>query len=347
MVSALPRLLFAALLTLVATPTRADALDDSIAAEMRRQQIPGLSIAVVQDGRIVREGGYGLANLEHRVPVTPDTIFQSGSVGKQFTAALVLMLARDGKLGLDDAVTRHVQGLPAAWKAITLRHLLTHTSGLADADEAIKVNELYDEARLIRTARALPPRFKPGSKWEYNNFGYQLLGIVCSRVGGAFYGDQLRKRIFTPAGMASRIINERDIIAHRAAGYQLVDGVIKNQDWVSPWLNTTADGSIYLTARDLARWDIALGGDSLLDARQKHAMWTGVTLAGGAVHPYGFGWMLSPTLGQPSVWHDGEWQGFTSQITRFSEQRISVIVLTNLAGADPGAVVEVIARAFL
>lgn len=340
------RTVFALLLAL-SLCARADALDERILAEMQRQQIPGLSIAVVKDGKIVREAGYGMANLEHQVAVTPDTIFQSGSVGKQFTAALVMLLVKDGKLGLDDPIARHLKGTPPAWKAITLRHMLTHTSGLGDPDHVIKLNEAYDDARLLRAGAGLALQFKPGTKWAYSNFAYQLLGILCTRVGGKFYGEQMRERLFAPAGMASRIISERDIVPHRAAGYDVVNGAFKNQEWVSPSLNTTADGSLYLTARDLARWDIALDGDQVLGGALKTAMWTPVKLSGGASAPYGFGWALDPVLGRPAIGHDGAWQGFTTQATRFPAERLTVIVLSNRSEADPGKLVELIARDYL
>ncbi len=281
------------------------------------------------------------------MPVRPDTIFQSGSVGKQFTAALVLLLARDGKFGLDDRIARHLPDTPPAWKAITVRQLLTHTAGLADPDHIIKLDQAYDDRRLLRAGAGLPLLFKPGTKWAYSNFGYQLLGILCTRAGGKFYGEQLRERVFAPAGMASRIISERDLVPHRAAGYDLVGTTFKNQEWVSPSLNTTADGSLYLTAGDLAHWDLALDGERVLDAAQKQAMWTPVRLAHGASAPYGFGWALEPTLGRATVGHDGAWQGFTTQSTRFTAERLTVIVLCNRAEADPAALVSLIARAYL
>ncbi|NHZ87662.1 serine hydrolase [Massilia sp. CCM 8733] len=331
----------------VAKAACADPVDDIVNAEMARQRIPGAAIAIVKDGKIIKEAGYGMANLEHRVAVTPDTVFQSGSLGKQFTAALVLLLASDGKLGLDDPISRHLPATPPAWKTITVRHLLNHTAGLRDPDELIKLNQDYTDAQLQRAGSKLPLQWAPGTKWAYSNFGYQLLGILCSRVGRKHYGEQLRERIFAPAGMQARIISERDIVPHRAAGYDLVDGAFKNQEWVSPTLNTTADGSLYLTVRDLARWHIALDGDKVPGAAIKQAMWTPTTLKDGSTKAYGFGWETSPTLGRASVWHDGAWQGFTTQGTRFVDDKLAVVVLTNRSETDIAHLLELVADHYL
>ncbi|RZA22607.1 MAG: class A beta-lactamase-related serine hydrolase, partial [Lysobacteraceae bacterium] len=253
------RVAFLALLpaTLLAGPAHADKLDDALLEEMKRRHVPGLSVLVLKDGKVVREKGYGLANLEHAVPVTPQTVFQSGSIGKTFTAALILLLEQDGKLKLDDPIARHLPDTPPAWEKITIRHLLSHTSGLGDPYEIIDFRKDYSDAELMALEARVPVRFGPGEKWAYSNMGYHLLGFIANRAGGKFYGDQLRERIFAPLGMGTRVISEADIVPHRAAGYEWKGGAYQNQSWVAPRLNTTADGSLYLTARDLARWDQA------------------------------------------------------------------------------------------
>lgn len=347
MIDRIPGRMLAILVFSVAGTAWADPVDDIVNAEMARQQIPGAAIAIVQDGKIVKQAGYGMANLEHQVAVTPDTVFQSGSLGKQFTAALVLLLAEDGKLRLDDPISRHLPATPAAWKKITVRHLLNHTSGLRDPDDVIKLNQNYTDAQLQRAGSGLPLQWTPGTKWAYSNFGYQLLGILCTRVGGKHYGEQLRERIFAPVGMQARIISERDIVPHRAAGYDVIDGAYKNQEWVSPTLNTTADGSLYLTVRDLAKWHIALDGEQPLGASLKRAMWTSTALKDDSTKAYGFGWETSPTLGRASVWHDGAWQGFTTQGTRFVDEKLAVVVLTNRSETDIGKLLELVAAHYL
>lgn len=325
----------------------ADTIDDIVLAEMKRTHTPGVSIAVVRDGQIERAQGYGLANVEHAVPVSAETVFQSGSIGKQFTAALVMLLVEDGKLRLDDPVSRHLAGTPKAWKGITIRHLLTHTSGLADPGKKVDLRKDYTDAQMIAIAGRLPLRFQPGQKWEYSNVGYHLLGFICSKAGGRFYGDQLRERIFAPIGMGARVISERDIVPHRAAGYDWEQGQLKNQQWVSPTMNTTADGSLYLTARDLALWDLALYGDKPLNARIKEASWTPVALGNGATHAYGFGWDLEAVNGHRRVWHNGAWQGFRSVISRFVDDRLTVIVLANSSSAPVEKIGSLIARHYI
>src|SRR5262245_42131283 len=232
---------------ILATPCIAQdmtsAVDAYIQAEMRQAKIPGVSIAVIKDGRIVLAKGYGLANVEHQVPVKPETIFQSGSMGKQFTSALVMMLAERGRLSLDDKLGKFFPEGPEAWRNITIRHLLTHTGGTTDYPPDFDMRRDYTEAELLRRAAAIPLAFRPGEKWSYSNLGYLTLGLVVSKVTGKFYGDLLQELIFKPLEMTTaRVISEADIVPNRAAGYQMgPGGQLRNQNWVSPTMNTTAD----------------------------------------------------------------------------------------------------------
>jgi CubicO group peptidase (beta-lactamase class C family) len=205
------------LVTLAAAPAAAqDRLaeaDAYVKAEMARQQIPGLAVAIVRDGRPVKMEGYGFANVEHDVPVTPDTIFQSGSVGKQFTAAAVMLQVEDGTLALDDPLTTFFPDAPKPWRHLTVRHLLTHTSGLPDYTAGtIDYRRDYTEDDLRKFAYGLTLEFEPGSRWNYSNTGYVLLGIIVRKVSGRFYGDVLRERVFAPLGMTTaRVIDEAAI----------------------------------------------------------------------------------------------------------------------------------------
>ena len=169
----------------------ADTLDAAIERMMLARQVPGLAVVVVKDGKIVRERGYGLANVEHRVPVTPDTVFQSASTGKTFTAALVLLLEKDGKLTLDDPISRYLDNTPIAWKGITIRHLLTHTSGLGDPYTKIDLRKDYSDDELIALEASLPLLSAPGERFAYSNAGYHLLGFICNRVGVKYFCDHL------------------------------------------------------------------------------------------------------------------------------------------------------------
>jgi CubicO group peptidase (beta-lactamase class C family) len=203
-------------------------VDAYVAAEMRTEKMPGLALAVVRDGQIIKARGYGLANIELDVPVKPETIFQTGSVGKQFTATAVMMLVEDGKIRLDDPIRKYLPGSPATWDKITVRNLLTHTSGIPDYESDslkkkgaafVNLRNDYTEDELFKKFSGLPLDFPPGSQWRYSNSGYVILGILIHKVTGQFYGDVLQERIFRPLGMAStRIISEADIIPNRAAG---------------------------------------------------------------------------------------------------------------------------------
>lgn len=319
-------------------------VDEFIKAEMARQRIPGLALAVVRNGEALIAKGYGLANLEHQVAVKPETIFQSGSIGKQFTAMAVMLLVEDGKLSLDDKISKHLAGTPDVWKEITVRHLLTHTAGTTDYPQGFDFRKDHTEDELLKQAMAAPLAFQPGEKWSYSNLGYVVLGILISKVSGKFYGDFLKERVFAPLGMTTaRVINEADIIANRAAGYRQERGEWKNQHWVSPVLNTTADGSLYFTVLDLVKWDAALYGERLVKQTSLETMWTPVKLNSGKTHPYGFGWALGEMRGRRIREHGGAWQGFTSFIARYIDDKLTVIVLTNLAGANPGRIAKGVA----
>jgi CubicO group peptidase (beta-lactamase class C family) len=279
------------------------------------------------------------------VAAAPDTIYQSGSVGKQFAATLVMMLVEEGKMSLDDHINRYIADSPDIWKGITIRHLLTHTSGISNKlYDQINLRQDYSEYEMVKKIAAVPLDFQPGDKWNYSNPGYLVLGVLVHKATGRFYGDLLRERIFTPLGMTTaRIINEADIIPNRAAGYRLVKGELKNQEWVSPTINTTADGSLYLTVYDLAKWDAALYTERLLKRSSLEQMWTPARLTGGKTQPYGFGWGFGDVRGHQVIEHGGEWQGFTTHIARYVDDKLTVIVLTNLAGGEPGKIAHGIA----
>lgn len=313
---------------------------------MARQHIPGVAVAVLTSHGIPVLKGYGFANVEHSVPVTADTIFQSGSVGKQFTAAAIMTLVEEGKLGLDDSIRKHFADAPASWQSITVRHLLSHTSGIPDyTTDEFDYRRDYTESELARMAFALELEFPAGARWNYSNTAYALLGFLVRKVSGQFYGDLLEERVFEPLGMqTARVIDEHDIVPHRAAGYRLVDGELQNQEWVSPTLNTTADGSLYLSLLDLVRWDAGLRAGAVLQPQSWAEVNTPIRLASGKTYPYGFGWSIDDVGSERRIHHGGAWQGFQTYISRFPERGLTVIVLANLAGADLGPILDGIAQ---
>ena len=322
----------------------AASVDEVIKSEMSRLKIPGISLGIVKDGKPLIVKGYGLANIEHQVPVKPETIFQSGSVGKQFTAMAVMLLVEEGKLALDEKISKYLGEVPPAWANITIRHLLTHTSGMTDYQDDFDFRKDYTEDELLKRAKEVPTAFGPGEKWSYSNLGYMTLGVIISKVSGKFYGDFLKERVFEPLGMTTaRIISEYDIVPNRAGGYHLRKGEIKNQAWVSPSLNTTADGSLYLSALDMIKWDEALTNGKLLSRASYDQMWTPARLLDGKEQPYGFGWGLRRVNGKRVIEHSGAWQGFKSHIARYPDNRLSVIVFANSSNANPDRIAGTIA----
>lgn len=329
-------------------------IDHFVTEEMEREQIPGISVGIYSRGEILLAKGYGLADVELNVPVKPETIFQSGSVGKQFVSAAIMMLVEEGKISLDDSIVKYFPNAPASWKPILVKNLLSHTSGLAEyetPDRSGAAGPFYlrldfTEDELVEKTEALPIEFAPGEKWNYRNTNYLLLGIMIHRVTGKHYADYLQERIFKPWYMTTtRLISEADIIPNRASGYRLVARKLQNQEWVSPTFNSTGDGTLYFNVLDLAKWDESLYGTSLLKQSSLDRLWTVFPLNDGKPNPadYGFGWVISQINGHKLITHGGAWQGFTCSIRRYVDDNLTVVVLTNLADADPDLFAEKIA----
>lgn len=316
-------------------------VDGFVQSELRKQRIPGAAVGVYRDGKLARAQGYGLGNVEWDAAVTPDTIFQSGSVGKQFTATAVMMLVEEGKVGLDDPIKKYFPDAPDAWNDIKVHNLLSHTSGLSEYETGPRtkvggpfyLRMDFTEDELYKRITEMPMDFKPGEDWSYRNTNYVLLGILIHRLTGKFYGDFLQERIFRPLGMSrTRIISEEDIIPRRSSGYRLVKGELKNQEWVSPTLNSTADGALYFTVEDLQKWDAALYAERLLKKASLDRMWTVEKLNNGKPNKanYGFAWEINSVNGHRVIEHGGAWQGFTTYIARYVDDRLTVVALTNL-----------------
>ena len=335
---------------LSAADRAADPVSVFVRTEMQKQRIPGLTLLVSKDGKPLRAEGFGVSNLELNVAARPETIFQSGSVGKQFTATAVMMLIEASKVGLEDPLTRYFPEAPSSWKDVTVRELLSHTAGFTDYPKDFDEQRNYTEEELLKIVEAIPLAYPPGTNWSYSNLGYLTLGILIHKVTGEFYGDFLQEKIFRPLEMSTtRIISEPDIIPNRSAGYRLVKGEVKNQDWVSPSLNTTADGSLYFSILDLAKWDAALYTERLLKKSSLAQMWTVAQLRNGQPNSghYGYGWFIEVQDGHRLIEHEGQWQGFETQISRYVDDKLTVVVLTNLADAKPDLIAHGVAKLYL
>ncbi len=317
-------------------------VDDAVRAQMQEQNIPGVSLAVIRDGKIIKATGYGLANVELNVPVTPQMLFHPESIAKGFTATAVMMLVEEGKAGLDDKISKYLPESPPAWNEVTIRRLLTHTSGIRDffgedGDAKFDLHQDFTENELIRKFAAQTMRFPTGDKWSYCNAGYVILGVVIHRVTGKFWFDFVKERIFDPLGMTStRLISAEDIIPNRVSGYQMLNGQWKNEPWTAP-LWTTADGTLYTNVFDMAKWDAALYTEKLIKRSSLDQMWTPVRLNDGTTYPYGFAWRIRDVNGHRLIQHDGVGFAFTTRFARYVDDRLSIIVFMNLGEDDEAA----------
>lgn len=306
---------------------RADEVDDYVGTQMSRQHIPGLSLAVLKDGKPVKMQGYGVANLELATPATPETVYQIGSVSKQFIAAGIVCLCAEGKVGLDDSIRKYLEDAPEIWQPITLRHLLTHTSGLVRETPGLQL-KAQSEIDALRAAYATPLAFQPGEKWQYSNLGYFALAEVISRAAQIPWSQYLQERIFGPLGMnATRTTTVEELVPHRAGGYQWLDTQRYQNSPVVPGVRPS--GAFLSSVRDLAQWDAALYSDALFSPQQRELLWTPVKLNDGTEKPYGFGWETGKTGKHRHVKHGGTMLGFRSQLLRFPDDRLTVVVLTN------------------
>lgn len=320
------------LLVLVISPivARADAIDDYFKLTMQKRRIPGLALAVVKNGEIVKAQGYGIANLETDTPVKPETVFELASITKQFTATAIMMLVEEGRVGLNDKISKFLKETPDSWKDMTVRHLLTHTSGLPGMGNDFKGlvwTPNVSTAQMYDAARRDTVEFKPGDRWQYSDVGYFLLGMIIESASGNKYRDFLTERIFKPLGMtATMVLSQRTIIKNRARGYTLYNDELINLRRDTQ-VELPSHFGIFSTILDLAKWDAALYTEKLLKQSSLAQMWTPVTLNNGRSYPYGFGWEVNEQRGHRIIGHTGI---TGTEITRFPNDSLTVIVLTNL-----------------
>lgn len=322
---------------------QADEVDRYIENEMRSLHIPGISLAVVREGRIIKAKGYGLADIEANSAATPKTAYEIGSMTKQFTAAAVMMLVEEGKISLDDKITKYFTDAPDWWNQITIRHLLSHTSGIQNHVAVPDYLDIFKTGitgknfpsrdGLLKEFYRLPSEFAPGETWAYDNTGYYLLGIIIEQASGKDFWQFLDERIFKPLGMnQTRSTDPRPVVPHRASGYEWANGAFENRPVLAPFIAFSA-GCILSTVEDLAKWDAALYGEKLLKKSSLEQMWTAAKTNDGAMasFDYGFGWFVETYGIRRDVHHSGGTPGFSSSIHRFVDNKLTVIILTNHA----------------
>jgi D-alanyl-D-alanine carboxypeptidase len=322
------------LLLLTASAAGADQLDDYLKAQMKAFNLPGVSFAILDRGKVTRVGALGVSDKALGTAATPDTIYKIASVSKQFIATAIMLLVQDGRLGVDDPVSRHIAGTPAAWQPITIRHLLTHTGGLVRESPAFEPMKAKSDREVIQAVFPVPLRFAPGSKWEYSNSGYYVLAEIITKVSGQAWPEFLEQRVFKPAAMSMTVpTNVTPASQDRALGYAGKD----NQQRAADFVALRPSGAFLSTVTDLAKWAVMLDGNVPLNDASRRQMWAPVQLADGSTYPYGFGWHVeTPRNGPASVWHGGGLPGFASFLGRFADGRITVILLTN--GGDVDAI---------
>ena len=315
---------------------------------------PGAAVMVIQNGTIVHSRGYGYANLEERIPITPTSTFRLASVSKQFTAMAIAILADNGKLDYSDLVSKYVPAL-SPYKDVTIRHLLTHTSGLPDYYDEFDASAWAERGTLPRNADVMAyagminrPLFPPGERYEYSNPAYEALPLIVEAVSGQDFAGFMNNRVFQPAGMEDSVIHdhERPQIDRRVLGYsQVPDGYELNDD--DPLNGITGSGGQYSTLQDFYYWDQALYGDRLVSKDTMKQVFTRARLNGGEEIDYGFGWRLDSYQGHERIAHGGSWVGFRTAISRYPGLGLTVVILSNREEYKPGEVSDRVADIYL
>ena len=326
-----------------------DAVDRYVDAEMRQRGIPGVAVGVVRAGEIVKLAGYGVATLDHDVPVTPQTVFSIASVDKQFTALAVMLLVEDDKVSLDQPIGRYLDEVPPSWNSIHVRHLLTHTSGLGDVAQAVadapRVYTRYTTRDLLERILSSHPDSPPGTQWRYSGDAFLLLQLLVERVSGVEYHQFLTTRVLQPLEMTNtRFLRPLEVRRHRATHYERSStGNLQ----VYPFLLTDWDlwNDLGMSITDFAKWAAALDSGRLLRPASFRAMWSPAVLRDGkpvqfralteSFNSYGFGWILGAFRGHRTISHAG-YAG--AAILRLPDDGVSVVVLTNLtrdSGSNP------------
>ena len=340
---------------------------DTIFSKFTNPREPGCAVRVIKDGKTVFRRGYGVTDLRSLQAIGPQTNFRLASLTKQFTATAIMLLVRDGKLRYDDHLSNVFPDLPTYGKAITIRQLLNHTSGLVDYEDIMekqsagvpdeKIPQIKDAGVLELLKHQTGTKFPPGTRWDYSNSGYVILAMVVEKESGMSFGDFLHQRIFKPLEMNGTIAYEKgkNEVANRAYGHTLNAGVWRETDQSSTSA-TLGDGGIYTSLDDLEKWDRALTRHTLLTAEEMAAALTPPASASGgplqkpdgSLAPlYGFGWFLDPYRGHRRYSHYGETVGFRTAIQRFPDDALTVIVLANRAEVDAPALAESVGDLFL
>jgi CubicO group peptidase (beta-lactamase class C family) len=317
---------------------------------MAKQHIPGLSLGIIKDGKIFIAKGYGLANIEHNIPATEETIYKIGSVSKQKVATAIMLFVQEGKLELTDSLPKFFRGSPEAWNKITIRHLLNHTSGLPRESPLSDNMKVQPDSVLIKGAYSSKLLFEPGTKWQYCNLGYFMLADIIRQLSGDTFANFMEKQIFNKYNLTNtRTTTSSAIIKNRAGGYVCKsDGSMYN---ALGYLALRPSGAFLSSINDLIKWEMLIQNNGLLSRQNWQRMWEDkVNTSNSDKTPfeyYGYGWDVIEYKKVLVVNHGGNLSGFTSKYSRFIDSKTAIIVLTNLDGARLGDIVNGIADSLL
>ncbi len=318
-----------------------EAIDKLIQEEMQTTKIPGLALAIIKEGKLIKKTSYGLANVETQTPVNSSTIFKIASISKPMIAMAIMTLVEDGKIKLDDPVSKYLNNTPESWSKITIRHFLSHTSGVIRESPTFDPFEIQADSLVIQGAYNEPLRFAPGEKYEYCNVGYYSLADIIRKVSGKFWPEYIKKRIFSPAEMhTTQPTNFSEIIPNRANAYYLEDGKLQNN---FSFLTLRPSGAFLSTLDDLILWDAAINQKNLLSKQSYQTMWTPFKLNDGKDSVYGLGWALDGK----KVRHGGSLNGFKSEYVRYNDGELAIIILANLDQAIPNKIADKVAELYL
>ncbi len=306
---------------------------DKIISQQFKADQPGATVLIASKGQVIYQKGFGMANMELNIPMQPDNVFRIGSITKQFTAIAILQLAEQGKLNLQDEITKYIPDYPVQGNKITIEHLLAHTSGIhnfsAMRDTVQRGKIDFTPIEMINYFKDQPIRFAPGTKWEYSNSGYFLLGYIIEKVTGNTYAKYIEEHIFKAAGMSNSLYaSDIRIVKNRADGYSVRDKKLENSSYIS-LTHPYAAGSLQSTVMDLFKWNQALLSNKLVKKESLDKAWSRYILSDGTKTNYGYGWRLGYIQGSPSLWHGGWINGYITMAMYLPEQDVFVAVFSN------------------
>jgi CubicO group peptidase (beta-lactamase class C family) len=334
------------LLVRVLAHGQSDSTDLIVQKMMKDQRIVGLSLAVIKNGKAMVNKGYGLANAEHNVPVTSETVIRLGSVSKQFFATAILKLMEEGKLSIEDSVHKFFPDAPETWRPIQVKHLMSHTSGLKREGPAYNNSIIQPDLVVIRSAYSLPLDFKTGQKYQYCNLAYFMLAEIITQVSGMPWQDYIREKLFLPAGMKKSCMTDfYPIIPNRASGYMHNKGVLVNADAMYA---VRPSGGFLSTSSDMILWDKVLREKNIILKKENwELLWQPFIKTSdnpASKEYYGFGWTIDELNGRKVIEHGGSNIGFRSYYARFVNDGLSIIIMTNTDEANPAGIVKALSE---